>query len=99
MHLCAMSDSLQPYGLQPTRLLCPWNSPGKNTGLPFPSPEDLPDPRIKLESPALQADSLPFEPPEKSCIYVYACVYTKTKGFQYRVTNSERRMTVGSGYI
>ena len=70
-----MSDSLQPYGLQPTRLLCPWNSPGKNTGLPFPSPDDLPDPRIKLESPALQADSLPFEPPEKSCIYVYACVF------------------------
>ena len=26
----AMSDSLQPHGLQPTRL-CPWNSPGKNT--------------------------------------------------------------------
>ena len=28
-----MSDSLQPHGLQPTRLLCPWNSPGKNTGM------------------------------------------------------------------
>ena len=28
-----MSDSLQPQGLQPTRLLCPWNSPGKNTGV------------------------------------------------------------------
>ena len=28
-----MSDSLQPHGLQPTRLLCPWNSPGKNTGV------------------------------------------------------------------
>ena len=28
-----MSDSLRPYGLQPTRLLCPWNSPGKNTGM------------------------------------------------------------------
>ena len=26
-----MSDSLPPYGLQPTRLLCPWDSPGKNT--------------------------------------------------------------------
>ena len=26
-----MSDSLQPYGLKPTRLLCPWDSPGKNT--------------------------------------------------------------------
>ena len=25
------SDSLQPYGLYPTRLLCPWDSPGKNT--------------------------------------------------------------------
>ena len=28
-----MSDSLQPHGLQPTRLLCPLNSPGKNTGV------------------------------------------------------------------
>ena len=27
-----MSDSLQPHGLQSTRLLCPWDSPGKNTG-------------------------------------------------------------------
>ena len=26
-----MSDSLQPHGLQPTRLLCPWGSPGKKT--------------------------------------------------------------------
>ena len=24
---------LQPHGLQPTRLLCPWSSPGKNTGV------------------------------------------------------------------
>ena len=29
----AMSDSLQPHGLQPARLLCPWNSPGQNTGV------------------------------------------------------------------
>ena len=28
-----MSDSLQPYGLQPTRFLGPWDSPGKNTGM------------------------------------------------------------------
>ena len=26
-----VSDSLRPYGLWPTRLLCPWNFPGKNT--------------------------------------------------------------------
>ena len=28
-----VSDSLQPHGLQPARLLCPWGSPGKNTGV------------------------------------------------------------------
>ena len=39
-------------------LLSPWNSPGKNTGLPFPSLGGLPDPGIKPGSPALQADSL-----------------------------------------
>ena len=26
----AVSDPLQPRGLQPVRLLCPWDSPGKN---------------------------------------------------------------------
>ena len=28
-----VSTSLQPCGLQPARLLCPWDSPGKNTGM------------------------------------------------------------------
>ena len=28
-----MSDSLQPHGLQTTRLLCQWDFPGKNTGI------------------------------------------------------------------
>ena len=28
-----MSNSVRPYGLQLARLLCPWNSPGKNTGV------------------------------------------------------------------
>ena len=32
-----MSNSLQPYRLQTARLLCPWNSPGKNTGVGSPS--------------------------------------------------------------
>ena len=27
----SMLDSLQPHGLCPKRLMCPWNSPGKNT--------------------------------------------------------------------
>ena len=33
------------------------------SGLPFPSPGDLPDPGIEPGSPALQADALPSEPP------------------------------------
>ena len=36
------------------------------SGLPFPSPRDLPDPGIEPRSPALQADTLPSEPPGKS---------------------------------
>ena len=28
-----LPNSLQPHRLQPTRLLSPWNSPGKNTGM------------------------------------------------------------------
>ena len=35
------------------------------SGLPFPSPGDLPDPGIELRSPALQADALTSEPPGK----------------------------------
>ena len=38
MYICAavcsvVSDSMQPQGLQPARFLCPWDSPGKNTGV------------------------------------------------------------------
>ena len=37
VYLCSvtavMSDSLQPYGLKPTGLLCPWNSPDKIMGV------------------------------------------------------------------
>ena len=35
------------------------------SGLPFPSPGDLPNPGIEPGSPALQTDSLPSEPPGK----------------------------------
>ena len=59
-----MSESLWP-----TRLLCPWASPGKNTGagchaLP---PGDLSNPGNEPAppaAPALQADSLPLSPRE-----------------------------------
>ena len=50
--------------------------------LPFPSPGDLPDPGTELESPTLQADSLPSEPPGKPnniicSIYVYMHIKTE----------------------
>ena len=41
------------------------------SGLPFPSPGDLPDPGIEPRSPALQADTLPSEPPGKFPDYMY----------------------------
>ena len=58
-----LSDSLQPHGLY-----SPWSSPGQNTivGSFFSFPADLPNPGIKLGSPALQEDSLSTELSEKS---------------------------------
>ena len=56
-----MSKPLWPHGLQPARLLCPQNSPGKNSGVgsQFLSPGYLPNPGIIPRSPRLEADSLP----------------------------------------
>ena len=39
------------------------------SGLLFPSPGDLPDPGIEPGSPALQVDSLPFEPAGKPLFF------------------------------
>ena len=40
------------------------------SGLPFPSPRDLPNPGVDSGFPALQADSLLAEPPGKPwCVY------------------------------
>ena len=51
------------------------------SGLPFPSPGDLPNPGIKPGSPTLQVDSLPAEPPGKkvkllSCVRLFATPWT-----------------------
>ena len=42
------------------------------SGLPFPSPGDLPDPGVELKPPAFQADSLPSEPPGKPILISFA---------------------------
>ena len=42
------------------------NSPGQNTGVGYlTSSVDLPNPGVEPSSPALKADSLPFDPPGK----------------------------------
>jgi len=68
--VCALSvipDSLQPHQLYPQApLTIEFSSQEYWSGLPFPSPGDLPDPGIKptsLASPALAGNSLPLAPP------------------------------------
>ena len=62
---------MTPWTVQPTRLLCPWRFPGKNTRVGSHSllQGNLPDPGIEPRSPALQADYLPPEPPWKPWIF------------------------------
>ena len=51
------------------------------SGLPLPSPGDLPDPGIKSRSPALQPDFLPSEPPQN--IYIYTHTHTYMNVYVY----------------
>ena len=61
-----ISNYLQPHRWQPTRLLCPWNSPGQILewfAITFCRGSS--NPEFRPGSPALQADCLPSEPPRK----------------------------------
>ena len=88
MYACSvMSNSLQPLGLQPTRLLCPWDFPRQEywTGVPFPFTGYLPKPGVKLTSPTSSAlaggfftTKLPGNP-----IYIY--IYSLKKGHCQRI--------------
>ena len=57
-----VSDSLQPYGLQSPRLLCPWDSPGNDTGVGchFLLQGIFPTQGLNLHLLHLQVDSLPL---------------------------------------
>ena len=72
------------------------------SGLPFPSPEYLPDPGIKHWSPTLQADSLPSEPPGKplwskkpslKMYMLYDPISSNSR--KYRLSYSNRRQISG----
>ena len=63
-----MFDSLQSHGLYvvcQAPLSMEFFRQEYWSGLSVPSPGGLPDPRTEPASPALQADSLPSEPPGK----------------------------------
>ena len=58
-----ISDSVWPHRPQPTRLLCPWDSPDKNTGVESytnQDPGDLPDPGIEPVSLVFPASASKF---------------------------------------
>ena len=63
-----MLDSLQPFGLWPVNLLCPWDFSGKNTGVDchFLLKGIKHDPGIKSASLALAGGFFTTEPPGKS---------------------------------
>ena len=71
MNFRVVSDSIVSDSLRPWTAACQaplsigFSRQEYWSGLPFPSPGDLPNPGIKARSPALQADSLRSEPPEK----------------------------------
>ena len=70
-HECACKLSCVPLFATPWTVTCQaplsmkFSRQEYWSGFPLPSPGDLPDPVIKPVSPALQADSLLSEPPEK----------------------------------
>ena len=67
------------------KVFCPWNSPGKNTGVRCYAllQGNLPDPGIELRSPTLQAESFPSEPATKLPPRYLKCV-TEGSGVSFR---------------
>ena len=61
-----VSSSLQPHEAHQAPLSIEFSRQEYCSRLPFPSSRDLPNPGIEPGSPALQVNSSPSEPPEKS---------------------------------
>ena len=79
-HCCIVAKScptlLQAHGVCQAPLSV--GSPRQEywSGLPFPSPGDLPDPGIELTSPALAGGFFTTEPPWKPTRYIYSICIT-----------------------
>ena len=68
------------------------------SGLPFPSPGDLPDSGIEPRSPALQADTLTSEPPGKPSIVSGTDVFLEFPGFLYDPMNVGNLISVSPAF-
>ena len=76
-----MSGSLKSHGLYvvcQALLSIEFSRQEYWSGLPFPSPGDLPDPGIES---ALQVDSLPSEPPRQSSVLLYLKTLSASQDF------------------
>ena len=96
-----VSDSLGPPLTVAHQAPRPWNSLSKNTEVSWHfllQGMDLPDPGIKLGSPALQADSLLSEPQGNSPSFPIGNVYCWTRIIPTKekvISNSSHRDTLG----
>ena len=85
-----MLNSLGSHGLQSTRILCPWNSPGKNTkGVAIPSSRGPSQPRDQTPASCMQAVSLPAGSPGKP----FKCIRSESD-----FTNCSQRTYFHKGY-
>ena len=88
-----MYISLQPYQLQPARLLCPWDSPGKDwSGFPCSPPGSLPNPGIKPTSPMSPAlagwfftTSATWEVPKAWLLDLNILLYSQQESFLQKI--------------
>ena len=76
------------------------------SGQPFPSPGDLPNPGIEPRSPALQADSLPAEPPGVGSLFLLQGIFPTQESNQgllhcrrilYQLSHQEQSLSLLQG--
>ena len=67
------------------------------SGLPFPSPGDLPNPGIEPRSPALQIDALPSEPPGKPL--KYGDIHLKGQQFGKEKRHRPKKKEMGVSHL
>ena len=97
-HACSVvSDSSRPHGLQPTRLLCPWDFAGKNTRVGCHSllQGTFSTQGSNLASPALAGISFTIQPPIEGMRR--RVTEDEMVGWHYRLNGQESEQTPGGG--